>query len=112
MLIRGVIKRICGRNEDYLVCKDGSRIKRLGFVMKNSKNIKASQIIQECQGKVLILVVPEENFNRADANMIVSSFKERVGPDNMDVSLKETTMNGLVYSNNGKFKYIINKISN
>lgn len=108
----GVIKRICGRNEDYLVCKDGSRIKRLGFVMKNSKNIKASQIIQECQGKVLILVVPEENFNRADANMIVSSFKERVGPDNMDVSLKETTMNGLVYSNNGKFKYIINKISN
>ena len=108
----GVIKRICGRNEDYLVCKDGSRIKRLGFVMKNSKNIKASQIIQECQGKVLILVVPEENFNRADANMIVSSFKERVGPDNMDVSLKETTMNGLIYSNNGKFKYIINKISN
>lgn len=107
----GVIKKICGRNEDYLVCKDGSRIKRLGFIMKNSKYVKVAQIIQERPGKALILVVPEEGFDKADADTILSSFQERVGSGNMDVSLKETTMNGLVYSNNGKFRYIINKIS-
>lgn len=106
-----MIKKICGRNEDYLVCKDGSRIKRLGFIMKNSKYVKVAQIIQERPGKALILVVPEEGFDKADADTILSSFQERVGSGNMDVSLKETTMNGLVYSNNGKFRYIINKIS-
>lgn len=105
-----VIKRICGRNEDYLVCKDGSMIKRLGFIMKNSKNVKAAQIIQECPGKALILIVPEKGFSKPDANTILSSFQDRVGPNNMDVTLKETTMNGLFYGNNGKFKYIINNI--
>ena len=80
--------------------------------MKKSKHVKAAQIIQEHPGKALILVVPEKGFNKTDANTILSSFQERVGLNNMDVSLKETTMNGLVYSNNGKFKYIINKISN
>lgn len=104
------IKRICGRNEDYLVCKDGSMIKRLGFIMKNSKNVKAAQIIQECPGKALILIVPEKGFSKPDANTILSSFQDRVGPNNMDVTLKETTMNGLFYGNNGKFKYIINNI--
>lgn len=108
----GVIKGICGRNEDYLVCKDGSKIKRLNFILKKSKHVKAAQIIQEYPGRALILVVPEKGFNETDANTILSSFQERVGLNNMDVSLKETTMNGLVYSNNGKFKYIINKIPN
>lgn len=106
----GVIKRIQGRIEDYIVCKDGTRLKRLGFIMKEATRVKASQLVQERAGKVKVLVIPEEGFGSEDRNRIISALIARVGTDNLDVELIETTMDKLVTTNSGKFKYIINFI--
>ena len=98
MLNGGVIKRIQGRIEDYIVCKDGTRLKRLDFIMKEATRVKASQL------------VPEEGFGSEDRNRIISALIARVGTDNLDVELIETTMDKLVTTGSGKFKYIINLI--
>lgn len=107
---RGVIKRIQGRIEDYIVCKDGTRLKRLDFIMKEATRVKASQLVQERAGKVKVLVIPEEGFGSEDRNRIISALIARVGTDNLDVELIETTMDKLVTTGSGKFKYIINLI--
>jgi hypothetical protein len=106
----GVIRGIQGRKEDYLVCKDGTRVMRLGFIMKDGRNIKASQIVQEKVGAVVLKVVPEAGYQDADGQSVINAFQHRVGAGNLDIQLELTDMDGLITSTRGKFKYIINNI--
>lgn len=103
----GVVRRIGGRNEDYVVCKDGTKVMRLGFIMKEATRVKASQLVQQERGKLTIRVVPESGFGESDERRIVASLAERIGRGNMDVTIEKTTLDGLIYSKRGKFKYII-----
>lgn len=107
---RTLIKGIEGRSEDYVVCKDGTRVMRLDFIMKRTHHVKASQLIQQEAGHLQMKIVPDKDFRQADEEAIVASLAERVGADNMDITFEKTTMEGLVYSKSGKFSYIINAI--
>lgn len=106
-----IVKKIQGRDEDFVICKDGTKLKRLDFIMKEASNVKATQLIQDAIGEIKILIVPESNFTEKDQDKILSAFWNRVGKDNMDVEVVKTSMEDLVYSKRGKFKYIINRIS-
>ena len=101
------MRRIGGRNEDYVVCKDGTKVMRLDFIMKEATRVKASQLVQQERGKLTIRVVPEAGFGESDERRIVASLAERIGRGNMDVTIEKTTLDGLIYSKRGKFKYII-----
>lgn len=106
-----IVKKIHGRDEDFVICKDGTKLKRLGFIMKEASNVKATQLIQDAIGEIKILIVPESNFTEKDRDKILSAFWDRVGKNNMDVEVVKTSMEDLVYSKRGKFKYIINRVS-
>lgn len=84
---------------------------RLGFIMKNARNVKASQILQETVGEVIIKVVPDLDFDNEDGNNIVEALYDRVGHDNLTIRLETTDLDGLIYTQRGKFNYIVNKIS-
>ena len=103
-----IIKSIEGRNEDYICCKDGSRIMRLDFLFKNVKHIKLSQLIQSNDGLLSICVVPEPEFEEIDKRQIERNLVQRVGNDNIDYCIKLIAENDIKYSARGKFKYIIN----
>lgn len=102
------IKSIQGRNEDYIICKDGTKVIRLCFIMKGAHNIKASQLIQKLPGQLTIKIVPEQSFYKKDEEEIISSLEERIGKNNLDIIFEITSVDGLIYSSRGKFKYIIN----
>lgn len=106
-----VINKIEGRTEDYIICKDGSRVMRVGFIMKKANNVKASQIVQEAIGDIIINIVPEKNFSEIDKNNIVNSLLDRVGKDNLNVRLLVKDIDGLIYTKRGKFNYIVNRIN-
>lgn len=101
---------IKGRSEDFVVCKDGTHVMRLGFIMKRTHNIKASQLVQRRPGHLLMKIVPDKEYSKADEEAVMKSLDERVGKGNMDITIEMTTMDGLEYSKSGKFKYIINDI--
>ena len=107
---RTLIKGIEGRSEDYVVCKDGTRVMRLAFIMKRTHHVKASQLIQHKAGHLQMKIVPDKDFSQADEEAIVASLAERVGAGNMDITFEKTSMEGLAYSKSGKFSYIINAI--
>lgn len=105
------IKKIHGRNEDYLICKDGTYIKRLGFIFKKTDHVNAAQLIQNEKGKVRIKIVPDQGFNKSDSQSIKESLWERVGKGNLIIDIELVSLNELEYTSSGKFKYIINNIN-
>lgn len=102
-----LIKTIHGREEDYIVCKDGSHVMRLGFLFKKASNVKAAQLIQQETGVVHILIVPETGYSEIDSTNIVNEFIKRVGRGNLDIHILKTSMENLIYSKSGKFKFIL-----
>lgn len=105
-----IIKKIHGRDEDYIICKDGTYIKRLDFIFKKSNHVNAAQLIQNEKGNVIIKIVPDQGFNESDSQCIKESLWERVGKENLIVDIELVSLNELTYTSSGKFKYIINNI--
>ena len=104
----GVIKRILGRKDDYVICKDGSLVTRIDFI-ESGEHIKACQWVQEEKVKVIVYIVPYENFTEADARFLKNETLKRVGFDNMEVSTKIVAIEDLIYTQRGKFKLIVRK---
>lgn len=102
-----VVKRVEGRKEDCLCCKDGSRIMSLDFIFKGVKHIKMSQLVQTENGTLDICVVPETDFEEADEKQIEHNLFNRVGAGNIDYNIRMITEKDIRYTTGGKFKYLI-----
>jgi len=103
-----VVKRVEGRKEDYIYCKDGSRVMRLDFLFKGVKHVKMSQLIQDEKGVLVVCVVPDLGFNEMDKKQIEQNLLRRVGPGNIECLIKLITEKEIKYTPRNKFKYIIN----
>lgn len=108
-IVGGVILRVVGRVDDFLICKDGSRVTRVDFV-EDGENIKACQWIQKEKGKLLILIVPDDGFTVKDKEFVVDETIKRVGENNMDIEVKLAELADLRLSKRGKFRLIVNEI--
>lgn len=106
------ISKIIGRNEDYIFCKDDSRVMRLGFILKGATHVRTVQLVQREKGSVCVLIVPEVGFNNDDERYIVDALESRVGKGNLDIIVKIGTESDLIYTKRGKFKYLINIVNN
>lgn len=103
-----VVKRVNGRKEDYLHCKDGSRIMRLDFIFKGVKHVKMSQLVQDKEGVLSVRVVPEKDFTDDDRNRIEQNIIARIGAGNIDFRIELITENEIQLTPRGKYKFIIN----
>ena len=108
-IVGGEILRVVGRVDDFLICKDGSRVTRVDFV-EDGENIKACQWIQKEKGKLLILIVPDDGFTVKDKEFVVDETIKRVGENNMDIEVKLAELADLRLSKRGKFRLIVNEI--
>lgn len=108
-IVGGVILRVVGRVDDFLICKDGSRVTRVDFV-EDGENIKACQWIQKEKGKLLILIVPDDGFTDKDKEFVLDETIKRVGENNMDIEVKLAKLEELRLTKRGKFRLIVNEI--
>lgn len=104
-----MIKRIIGRVDDYIVCKDGSHVTRIDFI-ENGKNIKACQWIQKETGKVEIRIVPDTGFTEEDRLYVVRETEKKVGKGNLTIETNIVPIEKLIYTQRGKFKLIVNNL--
>lgn len=103
----GVIKKILGRADDFVICKDGSIVTRIDFV-EGGKHIKACQWVQREKGKLFVYVVPDVGFTEQDKKYVLAETQKRVGLGNMDINVQVVALDQLIYSRRGKFKLIVN----
>lgn len=83
---------------------------RLGFIFKKAAHVKAAQLVQERPGYLTVKMVPEPEFKQEDAAHILSELYDRAGKDNLIITMEKTDINGLIYSQSGKYRYIVNLI--
>lgn len=104
-----IVKKIVGRMDDYIVCKDGSIVSRIDFI-ENGAHIKACQWIQSDPGAITILIVPDDEFSEDDRLFVIRETERKVGQGNLDIDTSVVPMEKLIYSRRGKFKLIVNNI--
>lgn len=103
-----LIKSVVGRNEDYVVCKDGSKIQRLDFIFKGVKNVKMSQLVLDKNGTLHINIVPNAGFCNMDKNVVEHNLIERVGKNNLDYLISIIEETEIIYTKRGKYKFLMN----
>lgn len=103
-----VVKKVEGRKEDYIYCKDGARIMRLDFIFKGVKHVKLSQLVQDEKGVLSVRIVPEGEFEEANRKQIEQNLLHRIGINNIDYRIELITEEEIRYTSRGKFKLIVN----
>jgi len=61
-----VLLNIQGREDDYVVTPEGSRIMRFDYVFKDALHMKEIQVVQERLGEITLRVVRRENYAASD----------------------------------------------
>ena len=102
-----IVKSIEGRKEDFLICKDGGRVKRLGFIFKGVNHIKYGQLVQENNGFLNVNIVPDQGFTKLDEKTVENNVLVRIGKGNVDFKINLVKESDLVYTKRGKFKFLI-----
>jgi phenylacetate-CoA ligase len=102
-----VIEKILGRTDDILVMRDGRQVGRLDPVFKGLQSIKETQIIQEDLDNVILKIVPGENYNDNEADIIVYELKKRLGSQT-DITVE--IVSEIPRTSSGKFRAVISKV--
>lgn len=75
-----ILKYIDGRNEDYIITPEGRKIRRFGYIFKNTKDVKEAQIIQQKLGEIIIKIVKRENYSTHDEKRIRGEIAKWISP--------------------------------
>ncbi|RPK15254.1 AMP-binding protein [Priestia endophytica] len=99
------IKELCGRVEDYILTKDGMKVKRLGHLAKPAKGIIGMQLIQEKPGYLSIKVLPTNDFEADSMDKVLELACEYLG----DTKVTWELVDELEKTKSGKIRYIIRR---
>ena len=100
------VNKILGRNDDYIVCKDGSRLARIDFIEKGS-HLDACQWVQDKPGYLTTNIVPDRDCSEKDVGYVVTEIIRKAGDGNIDITVKCVKPEDSIYSGRGKFKLIV-----
>lgn len=102
-----VVEKIIGRTDDILVMRDGRQVGRLDPVFKGLQSIRETQIVQEDLDNVILKIVPGDNFNKSEADVIVYELKKRLGNE---VKVTTKIVQEIPRTSAGKFRAVISKV--
>ncbi|MGE5351600.1 MAG: hypothetical protein ACM3P0_05920 [Acidobacteriota bacterium] len=102
-----VVKEIIGREQDYLILEDGTKIGGSGFFFKKIVNVKRAQIVQKKKGEATFYIVKTPDYSPEEEGMLREEIENRLGK-NFKYTLQYT--DELIRLKNGKMKFVINEI--
>jgi len=100
-------RQIMGRMDDVVVTPDGRKIGRLDHVFKGVAHVIAGQIVQETRERVVIKIVRDDEYTRADEEQIRVQFAERAGTA---MEVKCEYVEALPRGPGGKFRAVISHV--
>jgi phenylacetate-CoA ligase len=101
------VKRIVGREDDYIVTPEGNLVGRLDPLFKGLVGISEAQIVQRSLREIAVLVVPQPNFDESSVEGLVTGLRERVGAQ---MSVKVEVVNQIPRGSGGKFRSVISTV--
>ncbi len=102
-----ILKEVCGRIEDAVVCRDGRELVRFHGIFINLPNVIEAQVIQETIDRIRIKVVANEKFGYAEQNLI----RERVAEQRLgSVHVEIEQVPAIERTERGKFRAVISHL--
>jgi len=104
-----LLEEVVGRSVDFLITPEGKNVHGWLFLYifwEYGEGIKEYQVIQEKIDKVVIKIVPEEDFDAKQLGKIREIVKERSEGWNIEFKLVDV----IDRTKGGKYKFIINEI--
>lgn len=102
------IKTVLGRNDDFIILKDGTKIGRIDHIFKGLHGIKFAQIIQNKINEIDINIVID-NFEVFNLDVLKKKIKERLGEE-IIYTINYISEKEIIYMNSGKFKMVVNNV--
>jgi phenylacetate-CoA ligase len=102
-----VVKEILGRDDDYLLLTNGTKIGRISSIFKSMLGVKEAQIMQDKVGYAEFRIVKDSAYTLKDENRLKDQIKERLGSD---FNFKIIYLNEIKRTKSGKLKFVINKV--
>lgn len=108
-----IVKKVQGRKSTCLIGKDGTEYSGalLTRVFKDISTIDNAQFVQKKKGHVLLNYVPGKDFTEQDRGNLRNAVVEQLGENNFTFDFRAIMPQEIIYSERGKFNYIVNKIS-
>lgn len=101
-----LLRNVDGRQEDYVVLANGSRLGRLDHIFKDLTSVREAQIVQEQPGAIRLRVVKGRGFQAADEARLLSEARLRLGDTRIDLEYATD----LERSATGKLRLVINRM--
>lgn len=102
------IKAVLGRNDDFIILKDNTKIGRIDHIFKGLNGIKFAQIIQNKINEIEINMVID-NFELFNIDILKKKIKERLGEE-IIYTINYISEEEIIYMNSGKFKMVVNNV--
>jgi phenylacetate-CoA ligase len=103
-----LLDTVIGRIEEYILTPDGRKIGRLDHIFKGVEGVINGQIIQENIEEVIIKIAKDNTYNNSSEKRVIKNTRDRLGNE-MNINIKY--VNNIPKENNGKYKFIISKLS-
>ena len=75
-----VITHIEGRKEDYVLTPEGTRLKRLDYIFKDTLDIKEAQVVQRKSGEIIIRIVRRPSYTQATEKHLIDNVHSLISP--------------------------------
>lgn len=103
-----IVKEILGRDEDYLILKDGTKIGRLDHLFKGMTEVDEAQIFQKKAGKAIFKIVKGKNYNEKSEIKLFNEIKEKLGRDFI-YEFEYLTL--IPKTKRGKLKFVVSEVN-
>ncbi|MGE5401186.1 MAG: hypothetical protein ACM3S2_12340 [Ignavibacteriales bacterium] len=104
-----LVKEIIGREQDYLILEDGTKVGGSGFFFKQIVNVKRAQIYQNKRGEATFYLVKGPGYTQEEEKHLIEEIENKLGK-NFKYTIQYT--DELMKLKNGKTKFVINEIDN
>ena len=102
------VKTVLGRNDDFIILKDNTKIGRIDHIFKGLSGIKFAQVIQSKINEIEINIVID-NFELFNINLLEKKISERLGEE-IIYKINYISEKEIIYMNSGKFKMVVNNV--
>jgi phenylacetate-CoA ligase len=102
-----IVASIDGRQEDFLVMADGSRVGRVSNLFKDAVHVTEAQIVQKCAGKAVLRIVRGVGYTEADEASLRAEVYKRMG-DRLTPSFEY--VDHLPRTKSGKLRMVVSEL--
>lgn len=104
-----VIHEINGRNEDFVITPEGTRIMRFDYLFKDTRDIKECQVVQRKLGEIILRIVRREYYNQKETEAhLREEVKTWISPT---IEVKFEYVEEIERTKAGKFKAVVSELS-